>query len=213
MIHTIGSNKANEAAQLRRTEMVRIPTCRRIIGSYAYDTTTRGTLMDIGSISAALSGLKGAFELTKAAVAARDQSKLAEAKQVLDERIFDVTNAALQLQEKLSAARDEIDALKDDKRKISAHVAELEQGQSERAKYRLHELSEGVFVLAYNGGSTLDEMTDPAHYLCQSCMDNASKKEVLQTRQNHGRINLHCNACNSSFFTGKTYQIKMPRLY
>lgn len=193
--------------------MVRIPTCLRIVGSYTVETKTRGNPMDIASISAALSGLKSAFELTKTAVAARDQSKLAEAKQVLDERIFDVTNAALQLQEKLSAARDEIDALKDDKRKISARVAELEQGQSERAKYRLHELSEGVFVLAYNGGSTPDEITDPAHYLCQSCMDNASKKEVLQTHKGNGKIFLHCNACKANFLTGKTYQIKMPRLY
>ncbi|WP_331693517.1 hypothetical protein [Pandoraea sputorum] len=38
-------NETTEAAQRRRAEMVRIPTCLRIIGSYTVETKPRGTLM------------------------------------------------------------------------------------------------------------------------------------------------------------------------
>lgn len=83
--------------------------------------------MVIATISATLSSLKASVELARSAIALRDDAKLAEATQALNDRIIDVQNAALQLQEKQSAARDEIDSLKDEARELRARVAELEQ--------------------------------------------------------------------------------------
>ncbi|VVE12473.1 hypothetical protein PCA20602_02706 [Pandoraea capi] len=158
----------------------------------------------ITALSTALAAFRTTIDLAKFAVGAHDDLKLAEVKQMLNEQIFEITNAALQLQEKHSAARDEIDALKDDKRKLSAQIAQLEERSFERAKYDLHELSQGVFVLAEVQPS---EPSRGPHYLCQPCMDNETKKVVLQLQQKSGRINLVCNHCDSVYFTGRTYQI------
>ncbi|MFM0328056.1 kinetochore Spc7 family protein [Caballeronia glebae] len=160
--------------------------------------------MDIGSISAALGSTKAVIDLAKTALAARDDAKLAEAIHTLNERIFEIQNAALQLQEKASAARDEIESLKDGKRQLSARIAELEHQRSERESYDLHELSEGVFVLA--------EVNPPKngrnpHYLCQSCMHNSAKKGVLKRGHVSFQYVLSCPICKNDYPTGEYINI------
>ncbi|WP_454871753.1 hypothetical protein [Paraburkholderia xenovorans] len=163
-------------------------------------------MMDIASISAAVSSTKAAFELAKLAISARDDVKLAEAKQLLNERIVDIQMAALQLQEKMSSMRDEIEALKNEKREVSAKVAHLQQRLDQRAQYALEEIHNGAFALAY---IEPDDGGDPAHYVCQPCMDNAAKKVVLQRQQKSGRVNLVCHECNAAYFTGETYSMNV----
>lgn len=156
----------------------------------------------IGTISTTLSALKSTVDLAKTAVAVRDDIKIAEATQLLNDRIIDVQNAALQLQEKLSVQRDDIETLKNDKRDLSAKIAELEQRKSERAQYQLKELAPGSFVLAY---IEQGESSAPMHYLCQPCMDNLSQKAVLQQIASFGSYLLKCPSCKNEYTTGKTY--------
>lgn len=157
--------------------------------------------MVVATISATLASLKTSVDLVRTAVAIRDDAKLAEATQSINDRIIDIQNAALQLQEKQSAARDEIEALKDDARQLRAHVADLEQRRNERAQYRLHEFPVGVFVLARLES---EDMTDPMHYLCQPCMDNKSQKNVLQRSSSYGSVYLKCPTCQNDYYTGET---------
>ena len=156
------------------------------------------------TLSTGLAAFRSAWDIASAAIASRDEYKITEATQDLTVKIFDVQNAALNLQEKASSMRDEIEALKNDKRELSARIAELEQRREERAQYALNEIHEGAFVLAYQ---ETDGSGAPPHYLCQPCMDNAAKKVVLQQVRGHGRISLHCNECKAVYFTGKTYTI------
>lgn len=158
----------------------------------------------IGTISTTLTALRTSVDLAKTAIAVRDDVKIAEATQLLNDRIIDVQNAALQLQEKLSAQREDIDALKNDKRELSAKIAELEQRKSERAQYKLHELTPGTFVLAYVEPG---EDGTPMHYLCQACMDNLSKKSVLQEYRSGGSVRLSCPSCDQKYSTGKRYRL------
>jgi hypothetical protein len=162
----------------------------------------------IATISSALGSLKTALELAKTAVAVRDDNKIAEATQLLNDRIIDVQNAALHLQEKLSTQREDIEALKDEKRELSAKIAELEQRKAERGQYKLHELSPNVFVLASietgQGGT-------PAHYLCQPCMDNKAQKVILQAHSSHGKRYAKCTVCGVPYFTGETYDYSPVR--
>lgn len=158
--------------------------------------------MVMATISTTLSALKTSVDMAKTAVGLRDDAKIAEATQLLNDRIIDVQNAALQLQEKLSAQRDEIEAFKDDKRELSAKIAELEQRKSERNKYKLCELAPKSFVLALIEGG---DSSTPMHYLCQGCMDNDAKKVVLQGQQGRGKIYLKCPACSMTYDTKETY--------
>lgn len=156
--------------------------------------------MDAASIGAAIGSLKATVDLARTAVAARDDAKIAAATQALNDRIIDVQNAALHLQEKQSTARDEIEALKDEARQLRAQIADLEKKRNDRSRYRLHEFpGQGTFVLA------LDESVDgagPAHYICQPCMDNRSQKNVLQRGSRYGSVFLKCPSCEEEYYTG-----------
>ncbi|KWI87184.1 hypothetical protein WM08_17265 [Burkholderia ubonensis] len=160
--------------------------------------------MDVPTISAALGALKTSFDLARTAVAARDDAKLADALRDINERIFQVQNASLQVQEKMSAMRDEIETLKDGKRQLSARITELEHQKSEREKYHLHELSKGVFVLAEKEPST--DGRSP-HFLCQPCMDNSSKKAVLNRVYRSYAYFAVCPVCKNEYLTGEHVDI------
>jgi hypothetical protein len=156
--------------------------------------------MDVAAISGALSAAKNAFDLLKTAAQSRDDAKINEALRALNDRIIDIQNSALQLQEKLAARHEECETLKNDARQIKAHLVDLESQRHQRAQYSLHELSSGIFVLAPNARH---ESPAPAHYLCQPCMDNAAKKVVLQRAEDFTAINLVCNECKAVYFTGE----------
>ncbi|WP_175878875.1 hypothetical protein [Burkholderia sp. BCC0097] len=162
-------------------------------------TINPGNTMDITTIGAAIGGLKNAIDLTKTAIAARDDQKLAEARQAINDRIIDVQNAALALQEKQASARDEIDELKEQLRSANEKIAELDRKRALRSLYELRELTEGVFVLA----STSPDTSQPAHLICQPCMDNDSKLGVLQQTSKYGGIKLKCPLCAMEYRTGK----------
>ncbi|MDN7488503.1 hypothetical protein QZM35_12415 [Burkholderia sp. AU45274] len=129
------------------------------------------------TVTAAIAGLKNTIDLAKAAIATRDELKLAEMQQSINDRVIDVQNAALALQEKQSAARDEIDQLKEELRKAKTTLAELERTQSEREKYALHAVSEGALVYALK--SDYVDQGVPSHFLCQPCFDGPEKRKVI----------------------------------
>jgi hypothetical protein len=154
----------------------------------------------IVAIATTLTALRTSLDLTKGAIDARDKAKLAELTQVMNERILDVQNAALDLQGKMFAATSEISSLEDRERQLKAENAQLTAQAAERDKYRLHELSEGVFVLAYKSEAPDGTATEPAHYLCQPCMDNEAKKVVLQRKSGPVNVALVCNHCSATYF-------------
>lgn len=129
--------------------------------------------MDIATIGAAIGGLKNAIDLTKTAIAARDDQKLAEARQAVNDRIIDVQNAALALQEKQSSARDEIDRLKDELRDAKKKIETLEAERSRLNNYKLTPLSQYGYAYKYVGAD------EPDHVICQPCFDAAPSRKVV----------------------------------
>ncbi|KWD07206.1 hypothetical protein [Burkholderia stagnalis] len=156
--------------------------------------------MPIMTVTAAIAGLKNTIDLAKAAIAARDDLKLAEMQQSINDRVIDVQNAALALQEKQSAARDEIDELKEQLRAANAKISELDRKRTVREQYVLEELAEGVFALASIDPDTSDH---PPHYVCQPCMDNNSVTAILQQTGKYGTIKLKCPVCSTEYRTGE----------
>ncbi|PRH46378.1 hypothetical protein [Burkholderia multivorans] len=129
--------------------------------------------MDIATIGAAIGGLKNAIDLTKTAIAARDDQKLAEARQAVNDRIIDVQNAALALQEKQSASRDEIDRLKDELRDAKKTIEALETERSQSNNYKLTQLSQYGYAYKYVGAD------EPEHLICQPCFDGVHHRKVV----------------------------------
>ncbi|MEB4631140.1 hypothetical protein [Burkholderia contaminans] len=129
--------------------------------------------MDIGTISAAIAGVRNAYELTKTAVAARDDAKLAEARIELTDRIMDVQNAAVALQEKLTGARDDIDQLKEALREAKQEIATLRSERDDRSRYKLVSLCLNGVAYEYMGAPD-----ETKHFLCQPCFDGPEKRKA-----------------------------------
>lgn len=129
--------------------------------------------MSIMTVTAAIAGLKNTFDLAKAAVAARDELKLAEMQQSINDRVIDVQNAALALQEKQSSARDEIDKLKEELRVAKKTIGTLEAKLSQANDYKLTRLSHYGFAYKYIGTEEAE------HLVCQPCFDNVPSRKVV----------------------------------
>jgi hypothetical protein len=142
--------------------------------------------MDISAVSSGFSALQGLLGIAKNIVEVRDLTKLASIQVELQQRILDVQGAMLDMQEKLAAKSEALDALK-------AHTAKLENATRDRERYALHEISPGAFVYRRRDGVPPPE---PMHYLCQPCLDKGVKA-VLQLMVSglHGKIQ-NCPVCN-----------------
>ena len=150
--------------------------------------------MPIMTVTAAITALKSTVDLAKAAIATRDELKLAEMQQSINDRVIDIQNAALALQEKQSAARDEIDELKEQLRTANAKAADLERVLGERAAYKLHAVSNRGFVYRSVGDD------EPEHFICQPCYDGPGRhKAVLKFRpaSAHYAAQYSCPACKN----------------
>ncbi|MFA8393292.1 hypothetical protein ACEPUD_24565 [Burkholderia ubonensis] len=150
--------------------------------------------MPIMTVTAAIAGLKNAIDLAKAAVAARDEMKLAEMQQSINDHIIDVQNAALALQEKQSSARDEIDRLKDELRDAKKTIETFETERSQSNNYKLTQLSQYGYAYKYAGAD------EPEHLICQPCYDGPShRKTVLKFSPINGRYAAHyvCPTCKN----------------
>lgn len=166
-----------------------VPAERRIRSSHTTLFYAGGTLMDVMT---ALAGIRATIDFTKAAVANRDDHKIAEVEQRLTRVLIDVQDVCLGLQQKLAASAEAESAAKDLVRDVSDKVRKLEAAAAERDKYELAEPYSGTFVLNLKDRSGAME---PFHRLCQPCMDNLGKKFVLQG----GPSFFRCPSCKHNY--------------
>ncbi|MDR0243223.1 MAG: hypothetical protein LBJ65_16625 [Burkholderia sp.] len=151
--------------------------------------------MPIMTITASIAGLKNAIDLTRAAVAARDELKLAEMQQSINDRVIDVQNAALALQEKQAAARDEIDQLKGSLREAKQEIATLRSEHEDRSRYKLVSLSRNGVAYEYVGSPD-----EAKYFICQPCYDGPDKRKValrFAERYQSFAATWVCPVCNS----------------
>jgi len=151
-------------------------------------------------LSAALAALNATFQLTKAAIEIRDDSKIADATQKLKDVIVDTTNTVIAVKEKLPSIQVANDAIKSKRPQLENDKAELHRHMIDRARYLLSDISKGVFALGIND---VAEPNERAHYLCQSCMDNRHKKVTLQRVVERYEIPLVCAERKFKYPTGE----------
>lgn len=154
----------------------------------------------------ALASVQAALILGREAIAARDELKIANAKQEFAGVAFDLQNAALDLQQKLIASSEAESTAKRECAELRDQIAKMQRQAAERDRYQLECYSGGTFVLALKAGH---ENGEPLHYLCQPCMDNAGKKSILQPRGELG--NLACPECGQKHHAVPKHIRKMSK--
>ena len=151
-------------------------------------------------ISAALAAMRGAFELTKVAIEARDDAKIKAALAEMASNLMDANMVALGMSEKLRT-------LETDLSQASSRIRDLEQSLKKRESYCLFEVRPGAFVYSYQ---PIAEDKTPLHYKCQACFD-VGKDSVLV--KNLDGTNLICNIDNGHTITlfAKDYSALLSR--
>lgn len=159
--------------------------------------------MDIASIGAALAGLKNAFDLTRTAVDARDDHKIALALQEVQNKLLSVTIAATDVAEKNAALIQELATARQEKTKLEQRVRDQEQSATENAQYALAELTPDNW--AYVHKPSLDAGKRP-HYLCSACFKQ-SKHAILKEHSSFGVVFLACPLCKNEYDSGRRYNM------
>lgn len=148
------------------------------------------------TISTALAGFKTSLDLLKNAIAARDDLKLAEARSTLLDRVIDIQNECLGLQEKQQM-------LIDAKQALTERVAQLEQ-EIEKARSSAADIADNYEKWTSMSGATVYRSkpgvgaNGSTEYLCADCATEGKKTflkptivgRVFNCPAGHGHIKL-----------------------
>jgi len=156
--------------------------------------------MDFALISTAVGSLKAAKDLGQAALGIRDFNQFAST-------ISQINDQLLKAQESLFTHNAQLMQLQQDHFEARDELRKLRDAATERGRYTLFELSEGVFVYRAQESDVSRTTSDssagtPLHYLCQPCFDTGFKV-VLQKHVFYTLVSLECSKCNSKYSTGK----------
>jgi hypothetical protein len=126
-------------------------------------------MVDVSSISAALSSLIAARDIAQAMVGLHDaaafQGKLIE----FQAKIIEAQSSAM-------TANDERATLLETIRKLEEEVASFEAWETEKQKYELNEVDTGAFACVLKEEA---QASETPHWICTTCYSNR-KKTLLQ---------------------------------
>lgn len=153
--------------------------------------------MDLSALTAISSSISAAKEIGTALLDIRDANKMATTVTELNQKIIEAQSALINLQPQFFSLFNElVDANK--------QLELLRSSLDERNKYKLFELSPGVFCYQLKISSDLTiKDQDPVHYVCQPCLDNDGIKAVLvRGFKGMGEIVHKCPKCEFSYHEG-----------
>lgn len=132
-------------------------------------------------ILGAITALRGAYDLVRIGVDARDDAKVRAAVSDMAERLLDAFEGAMDMSARLDAAGLQI-------KDLAAKLEDAKKRLEIRESYVLREVGPGVLVYSLKaspGGEAVP------HYVCQVCLDEG-KRSILQ-RSPSGQL-LYCLA-------------------
>jgi predicted transcriptional regulator len=126
-------------------------------------------MADIGTIAAALSSIKTAYDIAKAAKGIHDETKLQGA-------IIELQSAILAAQESALGAQAEQAAMRDQIRNLEARITEFDRWDAEKVKYELQQVYSGAYAYVPKPGAGVP---GPVHWLCTACYERRRKSILL----------------------------------
>ena len=140
-------------------------------------------------ISALVSSVTGAAQLTRLLVDERDRQKTATIQIDLTDKI---AQAQIQLTQVLGAIIEKDGLIQS----LTERVRELETQQSEKARYQRRKVGSvgDFYAYALRPPAELVERSDePEHFLCQPCLDIRKHKSILRIQG----LMCSCSGCNT----------------
>lgn len=139
----------------------------------------------IAEASAAVTGIRAAYELTKGVAALKGEAEINAAIIDIQRALLDAQNAAFEDKQTIAHLADEI-------AKLRQQASSAERWEMERNRYALTASKLGAFTYDLRAEAANGEVL---HRLCVTCFD-AGSKSILHTRAKHsgGEI-VVCNRC------------------
>lgn len=153
-------------------------------------------MVDVTAISSALSGLKAAYEITKAIKDVDDATKVQSI-------VFDLQRVILEAQVSAIDAREAHSAQIDRVRELEAEVIALKALHAEKERYELKMIGNGTFAYMLKPQM---RGTEPAHWLCQNCHEHGKKTIFQLTTNFYGSLTFGCAACKAEVHTSEPPQ-------
>jgi hypothetical protein len=140
--------------------------------------------MPLGEITAALSAIKGTYEIAKGLKDIDDQVRLNSAVLDLQAKIIDAQDLTLASKEKFAALEAELEAYKN--------------WEKTSSQYALRDFGNQTFAYEYQPGA--GEV--PVHLACPNCFQK-KQLSILQLSHDYGsRRHFTCPGCNNTFALG-----------
>ncbi len=148
--------------------------------------------MDFSVVTAAMSALTTAKTLGQTLVGLRDFNESAAV-------VAQLNGELLRAQESLFSLSGQLNELQQENFRTAQELRDLRERLTDRARYALHDIANGVFVYRSNG-LTAEGDREPVHYLCQPCFDKGTKA-VLIGGISVNRVENHvCPVCKTIYY-------------
>lgn len=145
--------------------------------------------MPAAEITAAVTSIRAAYDLTKGMIVQRDADKLTAQARELNTLLLDVLDKGISAREAQLEQLDEIRALK-------AEIADLKSWDAEQKRYELKSVGTGAMVYVLKPD---ERGTEPPHWLCPNCFAQHKKSFFQSTRKmEKGHLIFDCANCNSA---------------
>jgi len=142
----------------------------------------------IAEIATGITAAKNGITILKGVKSVADNAKMEVA-------LSELRDCIAQTQESLLAAQQSIHALTEEKADLKKQLVEIDEWNTEKSKYQLAEIREGLCLYAYTPS---DDDTTPAHWACPNCF---SQKHVSILQKIHSRTSDYLCPTNDCGFS------------
>ena len=145
--------------------------------------------MDMGSIAAAISGLKTIGEIVNSILDAKTSNAINAAVSEVQSHLISVQREALTANSEQFAMIEEI-------RNLKEKIAEMEAWGAEKQRYHLTSPWPGTVVYSLKESLSNGE---PPHWICTNCYNDGMKSILTQQQDGNSVVSFLCPKCKTSF--------------
>jgi hypothetical protein len=147
--------------------------------------------MPVAEITAGITSVRAAYDLTKAMIASRDAKLLANSARDLQMVLGEAIGKFLEAQQAQMAQLEEIASLK-------AEIANFRDWETEKQRYELKQVGTGTFAQMLKPDA---RGIEPPHWLCPNCFETG-KKSYFQFSTHAGWGSVYrCKGCDGHMMT------------
>jgi hypothetical protein len=147
-------------------------------------------MIEMTTISAAISSLQGAANIAKGLMGLHDTV-------VIQGKVIELQSAILAAQSSALAAQSEQSSLIERIKELEKQITNLEAWKSEKERYSLVALSPGAHAYVLKKSA---QKAEPIHTICANCYQHGHKSILQWEQGGYGSLTFKCHSCKAQFY-------------